>query len=89
MIYNNYPFRVGEVYLFHKSDPQCNSTTSLWGIFDKQVDGRVYLEACTKNLSHFERWVRLPSDYSYCRKSSRTELRDFMTNMVLNELGEL
>lgn len=38
-------FRIGDVYLFHATDPGCESGTSLWGIVnDRDTDGRICLE---------------------------------------------
>ena len=43
-------FRAGEVYLFHCSDSRCPGSSSLWGQYDKQYLGRLYLESSSHNL---------------------------------------
>jgi len=62
-------FRIGDVYLFHATDPGCESGTSLWGIVnDRDTDGRICLE----------------TEYLFCRLSTREELRDFSFNLNRN-----
>lgn len=44
-------FRIGDVYLFHATDPGCESGTSLWGIVnDRDADGRICLETSSADL---------------------------------------
>lgn len=78
-------FESGEVYLFHLSDPRCPSTGSLWGVFDKRKDGWIYLESSSDDLVDFRRWHVLPGDYSYCRRASRRELRDYVAGLIYSE----
>ena len=74
-------FRIGDLYLFHPSNPHCSAKTSLWGIYDKREDGIIYLESSTLNLVHFKKWHPLPEHYCYYRLATRSELRDYMYNM--------
>ena len=38
-------FRIGDVYLFHTTDPGCDSRTSLWGIVgNRDAENRICLE---------------------------------------------
>ena len=72
-------FRLGDVYLFHKTDRNCPSKSSLWGIFDKREGDEIYLESSSNgNLRRFKLWHRLPYDYEYCRLATRQELGNFM-----------
>ena len=74
-------FVVGDLYLFHKTDKQCSSSNSLWGIYSSIEDGIIYLESSTLNLRTFRLWHRLPNKYRYSRRATRNELRDYMYNM--------
>ena len=73
---------VGEVYLFHESDPCCPAGSSLWGVFDKRLDGSIYLESSTYDLIRFRKWHVLPRAYRYCRLSTRSELRDYISDLL-------
>lgn len=75
---SGFHFRSGEVYLFHRSDPRCPSSSSLWGQYDKQSGGCLYLESSSHDLRTFRLWHVLPSEYHYYRRSSRGELRDYV-----------
>ena len=69
-------FRIGDVYLFHATDPGCESGTSLWGIVnDRDTDGRICLETSSADLT---------AEYLFCRLSTREELRDFSFNLNRN-----
>lgn len=75
-------FRIGDVYLFHATDPRCESRTSLWGIVsDRSADGRICLETSSANLQKYDNWTFLPAEYLFCRLSTRDELRDFAFNL--------
>lgn len=71
-------FRIGDLYLFHPSNPYCPPKTSLWGFYDKTLYGRIYLEHSTLNLYNFQLWHKLPKRYRYYRLATRYELRDYM-----------
>lgn len=46
--------RIGDVYLFHPTDPECKSRTSLWGIAaGRSTDGRIRLEASSVDLEKY------------------------------------
>ena len=75
------PLCVGELYLFHATDPQCPAESSLWGVYDRSEDGTVYLEHSTTDNLHFRMWKPLPEHYRYCRLATRRELRDYMYNL--------
>lgn len=74
-----------EVYLFHPSDPRCPAATSLWGQFDRRTDRGIVLETATTDLVHFRLRLLLPTEYRYCRLSSRTELRDYVCSQLWAE----
>ncbi len=71
-------FRIGELYLFHPTNPHCPSSSSLWGFYDKSKYGIIYLEHSTEDLCHFRLWHCLPQCYRYYRLATRSELRDYM-----------
>ena len=79
------PYQVGELYLFHQTDPLCPCWSSLWGIYDKTADGILYLESSSRDLEEFAFWHALPQSYRYLRLSARTELRDYMCSLFLYE----
>ena len=79
------PLFPGEVYLFHRSDPGCPAEGSFWGVYDKRVKGRVYLESGTEDMVCFRKWIRLPDGYRYCRLSTRAELRDYISRLLWTE----
>ena len=78
-------FRAGDVYLFHRSDMLCPSRSSLWGQYDKREQGRLYLESSSLDLHTFRKWHVLPSEYRYCRRASRPELRDYISGLIYSE----
>lgn len=85
MTIKNCKFRIGDVYLFHVSDPGCHSRTALWGIVDKRsAEGCIQLEASTPDLKNYRFWTSLPENYRFCRLSTRDELRDFSFNLNRN-----
>ena len=79
------PFTIGELYLFHPTDPLCPAESSLWGVYDKIEDGIIYLEHSTTDGRHFRLWEELPERYRYCRLATRLELRDYMYNLGIFE----
>lgn len=79
------PLIPGELYLFHRSDAGCPAEGSLWGVYDKRVKGRVYLESGTEDMVRFCKWIRLPDGYRYCRLSTRAELRDYISRLLWAE----
>lgn len=78
-------FHSGEVYLFNRYDRRCPSKSSLWGIFDKQINADIYLESSSGDLRKFELWHKLSADYKYCRLATRAEVRDFMYDLAWYE----
>ncbi len=74
-------FTIGEVYLFHRTDPQCPAESSLWGVFDKHADNSIFLESSTRDLYYFRKWHKLPVGYNYCRLATRPELRDYTAGL--------
>ena len=65
-------FRIGDVYLFHATDPGCDSRTSLWGIVgDRDAEDRICLETSSANLRKYDYWTVLPAEYQFCRLSTR------------------
>ena len=79
----------GELYLFHKDDPNCPLEGALWGIYDHHEEGMICLESMSYDLQHFERWAFLPQSYRYGRISTRAELRDYMANATYSECSEV
>lgn len=79
------PYQVGELYLFHPTDLLCPCDSSLWGIYDKTSDGNLYLESSSWDLQEFDFWYALSLPYGYSRLSTRSELRDYMSNLFLDE----
>lgn len=75
----------GALYLFHTTDRLCPSESSLWGVFDKDTHGIISLESSSRDLQEFRFWHRLSRDYRYCRRASRSELRDYITNLTYYE----
>lgn len=85
MTIKNCKFRIGDVYLFHATDPECKSQTALWGIVDnRSVEGRIHLEVSSLDLKHYLYWTLLPEIYRFCRLSTREELRDFSFSLNRN-----
>lgn len=87
--YKNYQkrecFRIGDLYLFHHSDPKCPAEESLWGMYDKQCGEVIHLESSSLDLHLFHLWHTLPPYYHYVRLATRAELRDYMFNLALSE----
>ena len=73
--------RSGELYLFHSSNPDCPSSSSLWGVYDKTSNGRIYLEHCTTNHRQFQLRYKLPLQYRFHQMSTGSALRDYMYNL--------
>ncbi len=84
---NRRRFIVGELYLFHPANSSCPGDGSLWGVFDHEAPGVVYLESSTSDLRTFTVWCRLPSEYRYCRLATRSELRDYFSALIWYESG--
>lgn len=78
-------FQAGELYLFHRSNIRCPSRNSLWGQYDKHEQDRLYLESSSLDLRTFRKWHVLPSEYRYCRKANRSELRDYFFALSWSE----
>lgn len=78
-------FHPGELYLFHRSNPSCPTSNSLFGIIDKMRIGIIYLESSSRDLCRFRLWHRLPNHYRYHRLASRSELRDYIFNLAWYE----
>ena len=76
-------FRVGDLYLFHSSNPHCPPATSLWGFHNKTTNGVIYLEHSTLDLRHFRLWHNLSKRYHYYRLATRDELRDYMYSLAI------
>ncbi len=74
-------FRIGDLYLFHTSNLCCPPQESLWGFYDKQINGIIYLEHSSHNLLHFRQRHPLSKRYRYYRLATRSELRDYMYNI--------
>lgn len=74
---------VGELYLFHSSDLRCPSISSLWGVFDTVVDRLILLELSTEDLQEFRLWRPLPEKFAYARRATRSELRDYVSDLTL------
>lgn len=80
-------FQAGELYLFHRSDIRCPSSDSMWGQYDKRSQGRLFLESSSKDdLRTFRKWHVLPSDYRYCRRANRNELRNYVYALSWSEV---
>ncbi len=85
----NQSFIPGEVYLFHRTDPECPADGSLYGIIDKETSDAIHLESSSSDLQTFRHWYRLAEDYRYCRMASRSELRDYIFNLACDECSHL
>ncbi len=81
----HFEFAVGELYLFHKTDSQCPEQESLWAIFDKREQGKIYLESCSSDLYLFEFWETLPAEFKFFRLATRDELRDYTANLASSQ----
>jgi len=86
MLIDQCDFIIGDVYLFHRSQDACPSATSLWGMFDIRRGRVIYLESSTEDHRNFRLWHPLPDEYRYCRLSTRSELRDYMVNLICNKI---
>lgn len=80
-----FSYEIGEVYLFHPTEMLCPADTSLWGLFDRRIGGRIYLESSSFDLCHFRLWHRLPPSYRYSRRASRSELSDYLFHLAYYE----
>lgn len=78
-------FEIGELYLFHPTDPACPATESLWGIFDRREDADVLLESSSADLLRFRLRHRLPEAYRHSRLATRAELRDYAFGLASYE----
>lgn len=68
----------GELYLFCPVNQSCPSTECIWGIFNKEEQGQIFLESSSRDLKHFRLWHLLPERYRLCRIATRDELRDYV-----------
>lgn len=78
-------FKSGELYLFNRTDPRCPVKGSLFGTFNQEKSGIIYLESSSVDLRRFRLWHSLPNTYRYCRIATRAELRDYFFNMAFYE----
>lgn len=78
----NQKFTIGELYLFHRHNPHCPPSGSLWGIYAKTEEGTIHLESSSRGLRHYRIGHSISSDYRYCRRATRAELRDYMYNLA-------
>ena len=78
-------YRAGELYLFCRTERPYPSSGSLFGIFDKEASGVIYLESSSSDLCHFRLWHRLPRGYRCSRCATRSELRDYIFNLACYE----
>lgn len=78
-------YRAGELYLFCRTERPYPSSGSLFGIFDKEASGVIYLESSSPDLCHFRLWHRLPRGYRCSRRATRSELRDYIFNLACYE----
>ena len=52
--FGNIEFEIGEIYLFHKTDPDCpDDDDALWAVFGDRDANGIMLESCTDNLIDF------------------------------------
>ena len=77
--------RAGELYLFCRAERASSSSGSLFGIFDKEVSGVIYMESSSRDMRHFRLWHRLPRGYRCSRRATRSELRDYIFNLACYE----
>lgn len=82
----NIEFETGEIYLFHKTDPDCPDDDALWALFGSRDADGIMLESCTDNLIDFSLRCRLPADYRYCRLASRSEVREYAVALAMFEI---
>ena len=78
-------FRIGDLNLFHAYNSHCPASSSLWGFFDKRINGVIYLEHSTLDLRHFRLLHKLPKQYHYYRLATRDELRDYMYSLAISD----
>ncbi|MBR5464730.1 MAG: hypothetical protein IKU77_02910 [Alistipes sp.] len=79
---------LGELYLFHTSDPACPSEECLWAVVAQYRAGRLVVESGTTDLSHFDCWFEVSSLYRYVRSATREELRDYSYNLAHAECAK-
>lgn len=78
-------FHIGELYLFSSSN-SCNEGDDLmWGVFDKIVENRIYMESLSSNMSDFDLWCELPDKYKHYRLTTRRELRDYIMGLTYSQ----
>lgn len=78
----NFDLEIGEVYLFHSSDPSCPCDSSIWGVFDKMDGSTICLESQSRDLRTFRLWYPLPIKFRFVRLATRSELRDYIYNLA-------
>ena len=79
--------QLGELYLFHPTKPLGPEGESLWGIVGEIEEQCIVLESCTINQRDFGFNQPLSPHFSYARRASRTELRDYAYNLALGDLN--
>ena len=85
--FGNIEFEIGEIYLFHKTDPECpDDNDALWAVFGDRDANGIMLESCTDNLIDFALRCRLPADYRHCRLASRSEVREYAVALGMFEI---
>ena len=78
-----FDLRIGDVYLFNRTDEHCPPKSSLWGMFDKREGDEIYLESSSNSrLCKFTLWHKLPDDYKYCRLATREELQSYIYRLT-------
>ena len=82
----NFKFETGEIYLFHRTDPDCPDDGALWAVVDSRDADGITLESCTDNLIDFSVRCRLPAEYRYCRLASRSEVREYAVALAMFEI---
>lgn len=86
---DSFDFTPGELYIFYPEAAVGHADKPVWGVFDKRLGGRIYLESSSSDIAHFEMWHALPECYRRCRLSSRDELRDYFAALTLCEYRKL
>lgn len=80
-----FKFKKGEVYMLHTDNPDCPNDSSLWALISESDEDALRIESCSTNLRTFTLWKPLPTEYKYCRLTTRVELREFISNYAYYE----
>lgn len=80
-----FKFRKGEVYMLHTDNPDCPSDSSLWALISESDEEALRIESSSTNLRTFTLWKPLPTEYKYCRLTTREELHEFISNYAYYE----